>query len=133
MFEVLHIEAEILQPKTRALTHRGELRGLKMRKPERGKIFVFQRESLQFIDHVHEFRADDFQRVVDHDCLAVAIYEATRRAEVYDRFGTFRLLPERLYVRHYVVAHFFFVIFRHVVIDIVGVFFHFVDLRLRDR
>ena len=96
-----------------------------MCKAQRRHILVGQSKFFQLVHDVDELFQNDIEGVGNHNNFRVTVDETARCAEVNDGHGAFRLRAVSLHVRHYVVAHLFFVLFRQIVIDIVGILFQF--------
>ena len=125
MNEIIVIHHQILQPQRGALAYGSKLSWLKVGKAERRHVLIFERKAPELIHDVYKLYLYYLYGVAQDHQLGIAVDKAARGAEMDYGHGRLSLLAERLYVRHYVVAHFALEFFGDFVIYIVGILFHF--------
>lgn len=126
------VHAEVLHPQRRALPHRDQLGGLEVRVAETSQVGVLERELLQLLHDLQEFGVDQSQALLHLNDLRVAHHKARSRAEVDDGHRGRTSRPIGVDVRHDVVPELLLLLLGEIVVDDLGVFYHLLDLLLRD-
>ena len=103
-----------------------------MRKSQRCRRLVFKSKVFKSSHYRDKFFAYDFQSLSYHYYFCIIGDVAAGCAEVNNRRRGFRLHAERVNVRHNIVTNLVFALFGNVVIDVVGILFHFGDLLVGD-
>ena len=132
MIQIFQIHHKFLHPKCRTFSDGRRLCRLKMRKGKRRKIFILHRKLRKFVDNIDQFLLNQFQSFCHNDNVCVISDITGGRTKVNDS-GSFRtLLSIRIHMAHYIVAHFLFTGFCHIIIDIIDVRFQFFNLLICD-
>ena len=133
LFERREVERELVQPQARALSHGGELRGLKMGVAQGREVFVCKREFPECRNNRRQPREQECRRFPELDEIGVVAHERAGGPQVNDGARERAAVPERVYVGHHVVPGRGLVGGRGVVVDVVDMLLHLVDLLGRDR
>ena len=126
--DVFKIELQVLEPKRGALADGRELRGLQVREAQSRHLAVLVREGGQGFHDVHQMVGNEFQGIPVDDEVGVVGDVAAGGAEMDYAGRALSLVAVGLDVSHDVVAHFSFVFFRDVEIDVGRVFLQFLNL-----
>ena len=130
--QVVQIQHQIVEPERGALAHRHHLRRLQVRIAQRRQCLVFQRKVTQIFHHAAELPSHQRQRVLEDNHIGVVPHVAGGGAEMNDRARLGALLAPRVDVRHHVMAQFFLIRRRLVIVHVGGVGAQFVQLLVRD-
>ena len=130
VFEVFQIHGQVVHPKRRAFADCRRLGGLKVRKSQAGKVFVFQSEFAQNAKDVNQSGADELHRLPGENAVGVVGNVTAGRSPVNNPFRVGADVAESVVVRHDVVPKLLFVFRRGVEIDVVNLRAEFVNLLL---
>ena len=98
------VEDQLVAPERRPLAHGHELGRLEVGVAQAGKVLPPDGEVREGVDRRDEPVADQVKGFSDQDQVGVVGHVTTRRAQVDDRAGRRRRIPQRVDVGHHVVA-----------------------------
>ena len=132
MFQIFQIHQKLLHPQGCPLTYCCRLRRLEMGKCQCRLRFIFICKLCQLCNYIHQLFPNQAKRLCHHDNVGIVAYIAGSRPQVDDAFRLRTLYAISIYMGHDIVAHQLFPLFRHLIIDILGVGFQLRNLLFRD-
>ena len=132
MIKILKIQTEFLHPKGSSLSYRSGLCRLKMSKCQSRLIFILICKGSKLSDHIDKLFLHQLKCLCHNDNIRIISHIAAGGSQVYDTCRLGALLSVSIYMAHHIVADFLFPCFCHIIIDILGMSFQFVDLFLCD-
>ena len=133
VIEVGKVEHEVLHPQGSPLAHRGGLRGLKVRVPERGLGTPLTREGRHHTQHTEHAPAQQPERTPHEDEVGVVRDERACCTQVNELVRCWRHVAECVHVRHHVVTESALVGGRNFEVDGVEVGAHLRQRLIRNR
>src|SRR3989442_5336828 len=108
MLNLMEIKDKVVAPQGSALSHRGKLRGLKVRETDRGEIPPLIREPGQCLDDPDQAIAQQAQRFAHEDQVGVIGDKAARRTQMDDVLGRGTSFAISTDVRHDIMTELLF-------------------------
>jgi hypothetical protein len=103
VIQILEVQQQVLDPERGPLAHGGGLGGLEVREPERGLVLPLGREGRQGRDHVLQAAAQQGQRLLHDEQVAVVGDETAGGPQVDDGARAWRLFAPGIDRRHHVM------------------------------